>query len=135
MNREGRVLGRHSGLIHYTVGQRKGIGVAAPEPLYVYAKDASRNELVVDTDANTLCTSIEVHDVNFIARGSLPKAERFTVKAHYRQTARPAQVEQIAPDAIRITFEAPQRACAPGQAAVVYDDDTVVCGGTIAESR
>lgn len=134
VNREGRVLGTHAGLIHYTVGQRKGIGVAASEPLYVFAKNAKRNELVVDTDANTLCTSIEVRDVNFIARESLPQPERFTVKAHYRQTARAAQVEQIGPTDIRITFEAPQRACAPGQAAVVYDDETVICGGTIAHS-
>lgn len=134
VNRDGEVLGCHTGLIHYTIGQRKGIGVAAAEPLYVYAKDIERNELVVDTDANTLCTAIEVHDVNFIAQASLPHPERFTVKAHYRQTARPASVEQIDDTVIRITFDEPQRACAPGQAAVVYEDDTVICGGTIKSS-
>ena len=134
VNREGVVLGRHDGLIRYTIGQRKGIGIAAPEPLYVFAKDALRNELVVDTDANTLCTAIEVGDVNFIARESLPHPERFTVKAHYRQSARAATVGQIDDRRIRITFEEPQRACAPGQAAVVYDGDVVVCGGTIMRS-
>ncbi len=131
VNREGKVLGRHSGLIHYTVGQRKGIGVAAPEPLYVFAKDAASNRLVVDTHANTLCSSIVVHDVNFIARAELAAPERFLVKTHYRQTARPALVTQTGPDRITIEFETPQRACAPGQAAVVYDGDSVVCGGTI----
>ncbi len=134
VNRAGRVLGEHAGLIHYTIGQRKGIGVAAPEPLYVFAKNPERNELVVDTDANTLCTAIEVRDVNFVSRESLSQPERFTVKAHYRQTARPALVEQTGTAAIHIVFDEPQRACAPGQAAVVYDGDTVICGGTIARS-
>ena len=134
VNRDGKVLGEHTGLIHYTIGQRKGIGVAAPEPLYVYAKDPVRNELVVDTDANTLCTCVEVHDVNFIARASLPHPDRFAVKTHYRQTARPATVEQMGESEVRITLETPQRACAPGQAAVIYDGDAVVCGGTIVRS-
>lgn len=134
VNRDGKVLGQHTGLIHYTIGQRKGIGVAAPEPLYVFAKDPNRNELVVDTDANTQCRAIEVADVNFIARASLPHPDRFTVKSHYRQTARSATVEQTGDDAIRIAFDEPQRACAPGQAAVVYDGDKVVCGGTISKS-
>ena len=131
VNREGTVLGKHTGLIHYTIGQRKGIGVAAPEPLYVFKKDVSANQLVVDTDANTLCSSIEVNDVNFISRTQLDRPEHFLVKTHYRQTARPAIVEQVDESTISITFDSPQRACAPGQAAVVYDGDTVVCGGTI----
>ena len=131
VNREGTVLGKHNGLIHYTIGQRKGIGVAAPEPLYVFKKDVSANQLVVDTDANTLCSSIEVNDVNFISRAQLDRPEHLLVKTHYRQTARPAIVEQVNESTISITFDSPQRACAPGQAAVVYDVDTVVCGGTI----
>ena len=135
VDRNGKVLGRHDGLIHYTIGQRKGIGVAAAEPLYVYAKDTARNELVVDTDANTLCTSIEVADVNFIARPRLEKPEHLMVKTHYRQTPRPATVEQTGADAIRVTFDEPQRACAPGQSAVAYAGDTVICGGTITLSH
>ena len=134
VNRDGTVLGRHSGLIRYTVGQRKGIGVAYSEPLYVFAKDMERNELVVDTDARSLCAGVDVRDVNFVARASLAAPERFSVKAHYRQTARPAVVEQTGDASIRIAFDEPQRACAPGQAAVVYDGDTVVCGGTIERS-
>lgn len=132
VNRGGEVLGRHNGLIHYTIGQRKGIGVAHSEPLYVFAKDMERNELVVDTDANTRCASVTVHDVNFIARESLPRPERFAAKVLYRQDARPCTVEQTGDRSIRIIFDEPQRACAPGQAAVVYDGDTVICGGTIA---
>ena len=134
VNRDGRVLGRHNGLIHYTIGQRKGIGVAYSEPLYVFAKNPARNELVVDTDENTRCTSVEVDDVNFIARASIPQPERFTAKTLYRQTAKPCTVQQTGPSSIRIPFDEPQRASAPGQAAVVYEGDTVICGGTIANS-
>ena len=131
VNRAGEVLGEHNGLIHYTIGQRKGIGVAAHEPLYVFAKDTIGNRLVVDTDANTLVESIEVRDVNFIAAPQLDTPGHFAVKTHYRQQPRPATVEQTDNGAIRIVFDEPQRACAPGQAAVVYDGDAVVCGGTI----
>ena len=132
VDRDGRKLGRHNGLIHYTVGQRKGIGVAAREPLYVFAKDMERNELVVDTSARAVCERIEVHDVNFIACESLAAPGHFEVKTHYRQTPRGAVVEQTDEHAVRIAFDEPQRACAPGQAAVVYKDDSVICGGTIA---
>ena len=133
VNRDGVVLGQHAGLVHYTIGQRKGIGVAAREPLYVYSKDVAHNTLIVDTDARTLCRGILVRGVNFISRETLEKPEHFTVKAHYRQSQRGAVVEQLDNTHIRIMFDEPQRACAPGQAAVVYDGDVVVCGGTIAE--
>ena len=134
VNRDGKVLGHHSGLIHYTIGQRKGIGVAAPEPLYVFAKDVERNQLVVDTNERATCAAIEVADVNFIARERLVSPESFTVKTHYRQQPQPATVEQTGATTVRITFPIPHRACAPGQAAVVYDGDSVVCGGTIQKS-
>ena len=131
LNMEGREIGQHGGLIKYTVGQRKGIGVAAPEPLYVYAKDPKRNALIVGTDAETKCKAITVRDVNFIAIESLTEPAHLTVKTHYRQTARPCVVEQTGPSEVRIVFDEPQRACAPGQAAVFYDADSVVGGGTI----
>lgn len=134
VNRDGKTLGQHDGLIHYTIGQRKGIGVAASKPLYVFAKDVERNELVVDFDENTMCSHVDVNDVNFISLPALQKPSRFSVKTHYRQTPRLATVEQVGDDRICITLDAPQRACAPGQAAVVFDGDTVVCGGTIERS-
>ena len=131
VNRDGKVLGQHAGLPHYTIGQRKGIGVAAGEPLYVFAKNPERNELMVDTAERTLCSGVEAREVNFVSRAGLDRPERFLVKTHYRQTPRPAIVEQIGDDRLMVSFEEPQRACAPGQAVVVYDDDKVVCGGTI----
>lgn len=134
VNRAGEVLGQHTGLVHYTIGQRKGIGVAAAEPLYVFAKDVERNELIVDTAERAQCDTIEVRDVNFISRASLEQPGHFTVKTHYRQKPLWATVEQTDEDQILIHFDEPQRACAPGQAAVVYDGDSVVCGGTITRS-
>ena len=134
VNRSGRVLGEHAGLPHYTIGQRKGIGVAAGEPLYVFEKRPDRNELVVDTAQRTLCGGIEARDVNFVSRAKLERPERFLVKTHYRQTPRPALVEQIDDGRLKVSFEESQRACAPGQAVVVYDGDAVVCGGTIDRS-
>lgn len=131
VDRSGTVLGTHDGLARYTVGQRKGIGVAAPEALYVYAKDVEGNRLIVDFDRNTLCTRILVRDANFIARARLEEPAALRVKAHYRQAARPATVEQVDETNLVVTFAEPQRACAPGQFAVAYDGDTVVCGGTI----
>lgn len=132
VNRAGEALGMHAGLIHYTIGQRKGIGVAAAEPLYVFAKDVDRNELVVDTAERTRCDTIEVRDVNFISRAHLDCPEHFTVKTHYRQKPLGATVEQTDASHIVIRFDEAQRACAAGQAAVVYEGDSVVCGGTIA---
>ncbi|MBR0404996.1 MAG: tRNA 2-thiouridine(34) synthase MnmA [Eggerthellaceae bacterium] len=131
VDREGKLLGKHSGLIHYTIGQRKGIGVAAAEPLYVFSKDVERNELVVDTAERTRCDTVKVRDVNFISRAYLEQPEHFTVKTHYRQKPLGATVEQTDEYRVLIHFDEPQRACAAGQAAVLYDDDTVVCGGTI----
>ena len=134
VDRTGNVLGQDAGLPRYTIGQRKGIGVAAGEPLYVFAKDVERNELVVDTDARSMCAGINVREANFIARANLEAPLHLSVKTHYRQTARGALVEQLDDAHLRITFDEQQRACAPGQAAVCYDGDTVVCGGTIASS-
>lgn len=131
VSRDGNVLGRHHGLIHYTIGQRKGIGVAAAEPLYVFGKDMQRNRLIVDTAERATCRSVQVEDVNFVAREGLDEPARLAVKTHYRQKPLEALVSQTGETGICITFDGPQRACAPGQAAVVYDGDVVVCGGTI----
>lgn len=131
VDREGRVLGEHRGLIHYTVGQRRGIGVAAPEPLYVFAKDAARNRLVVGTAAEVQVGSIEVRDVNLIAVEQLEGPRPVQVKTHYRQRPVAAVVEPADDGGLVVAFDEPQRAAAPGQAAVFYDGDAVLGGGTI----
>lgn len=132
VNRAGDVLGAHGGLIHYTVGQRKGIGVAAPAPLYVLAKDAAANRLVVGFADDLLVRGVVAHDVNLIAVACLEGSRAVQVKTHYRQRPVGAVARQTGADELMITFDEPQRAAAPGQAAVLYDGDVVVGGGTIA---
>ncbi|WP_302963800.1 tRNA 2-thiouridine(34) synthase MnmA [uncultured Adlercreutzia sp.] len=127
----GKVLGEHAGLVHYTVGQRKGIGVAAPEPLYVFAKDAKANRLVVGTAAEVQVGEVAARDVNLIAVERIEAPRAVTVKTHYRQRPVAATVEQTGDDELRVVFDEPQRAAAPGQAVVIYDGDAVVGGGTI----
>lgn len=134
VNREGRVLGEHAGLIRYTIGQRKGIGVAAREPLYVLGKDASANRLVVGFKDELLSSGVVACDVNLIGGGVLEGPRNVQVKTHYRQRPVPAVAEQTGPDELTVTFEEPQRAAAPGQAAVLYEGDVVLGGGTIART-
>lgn len=134
VNREGRVLGEHAGLIRYTIGQRKGIGVAAREPLYVLGKDASANRLVVGFKDELLSSGVVACDVNLIGGGVLEGPRKVQVKTHYRQRPVPATAEQTGPDELTVTFEEPQRAAAPGQAAVLYEGDVVLGGGTIART-
>ena len=132
VDRAGRVLGEHRGLIHYTVGQRKGIGVAASEPLYVFAKDAAANRLVVGGAAEVQVAGVVARDVNLIAVERLEGPRSVSVKTHYRQRPVAAMVDQTGDDELRVVFAEPQRAAAPGQAVVLYDGDVVVGGGTIA---
>ena len=128
---EGRVLGKHHGLARYTIGQRKGIGIAASEPLYVCGKRLAENELVVGSRADTLITQVEVSDVNFVCVEGFEGAVRAQAKIRYRQDAQPAQVVQTGAATIKIAFDNPVAATAPGQAAVIYDGDRVLAGGTI----
>ncbi|MEC4272787.1 tRNA 2-thiouridine(34) synthase MnmA [Adlercreutzia sp. R25] len=131
VNREGRVLGEHGGLVHYTIGQRKGIGVAAPEPLYVLEKDLTANRLVVGFKDETLSRGVVACDVNLIGGESFAGSRAVQVKTHYRQRPVAAIVEMSGDDELTITFDEPQRSAAPGQSAVLYDGDEVLGGGAI----
>lgn len=131
VDREGRVLGEHAGLIRYTIGQRKGIGVAAREPLYVLGKNAFANQLIVGFKDELLSSGVVACDVNLISGGVLEGPREVQVKTHYRQRPVPAVAEQTGPDELTVTFDEPQRAAAPGQAAVLYKGDIVLGGGTI----
>ena len=134
VNRGGRVLGEHAGLIRYTIGQRKGIGVAAREPLYVLGKDASANRLIVGFKDELLSRGVVARDVNLISGDALEGPRKVQVKTHYRQRPVLATAERTGPDELTVTFEEPQRAAAPGQAAVLYEGDVVLGGGTIART-
>ena len=130
-NTEGKILGTHRGLIRYTLGQRRGVGVACNFPVYVSAKDSATNTLVIGEEASLYSTSLNVRGINLIACENLYAAQRLTVKTRYLQKEQWANVQQIEADKIAIVFEEPQRAITPGQAAVFYDGNTVVGGGTI----
>lgn len=126
----GKVLGRHRGLIHYTIGQRKGIGVAAPEPLYVVAKDAAANALVVGPRSELGVREVRACDVNLISVAELGEPMRVTAKTHYRQKAQPAQAV-VEDGVLKVLFDEPVARPAAGQSLVLYDGDAVVGGGTI----
>ena len=128
---EGKVIGRHKGLIRYTIGQRRGLGVAANVPVYVAAKSVSANTVTLAPDEALFSKSLDAKDINLIACEDLKKPMRVTVKTRYLQTEQKAVAEQTGEDSIHIEFDNPQRAVTSGQAVVLYDGDIVVGGGTI----
>lgn len=128
---DGNVIGRHRGIINYTIGQHKGLGISTDEPLYV-------KEICVKDNAVILCKSEELFsrkltakNINLISTDSIEKPMRVTAKVRYRQTEQPATVVQTGEDTLEFEFDEPQRAVTKGQAVVIYDGDTVVGGGTI----
>ena len=131
---DGKVLGRHSGLVHYTIGQRKGIGIAAPEPLYVVGKDAGKNVLVVGPRGELGVREVRAGDVNLISVAELDKPMRVTAKTHYRQRVQAAEAVMEG-DQLVVRFDEPVARPAAGQSLVLYDGDAVVGGGTIEASE
>jgi tRNA-specific 2-thiouridylase len=127
----GEVIGRHRGLHHYTVGQRKGLGIAAGKALYVLELDRASNRVVVGDDAELRSGVCDVHDVNWISFASLESPVRATVKIRHRHEPALATIEPINAISARVSFDEPQRAVTPGQAAVFYLGDVVLGGGWI----
>jgi tRNA-specific 2-thiouridylase len=128
---EGKVIGRHRGLIRYTIGQRRGTGVACNFPVYVIAKNIANNTLVVGSESSLYTTSLTARKINIIACENIFQPLCLTVRTRYQQKEQWAVVQQLDQDSVRIEFDEPQRAVTQGQAAVFYDGDTVVGGGTI----
>lgn len=131
VNMQGEYLGNHSGLIHYTVGQRKGLGIALGKPAYVCRKDAAANTVTLGDNSDLFAASLEAEQIHFIPFDTLNAPLRVKAKIRYNMQPQPATVEQIAPDRMRVTFDTPQRAITPGQSVVLYDDEYVVGGGII----
>src|SRR5882757_283128 len=127
----GEVVGRHRGVHHYTVGQRKGLGIAAGRPVYVVKLDHAANRVVVGEDAELRSESCEVRDVNWISFGVLEAPVRATVKIRHRHEPAAATIEPIDATSARVKFDVAQRAITPGQAAVFYSGDVVLGGGWI----
>ena len=128
---DGQVLGEHQGLIHYTIGQRKGLGIALGKPAFVLAKSVENNTVTLGENAALYSTRLTVRDINLIPFERLDGAITLQAKARYRQAAAPARVEQTGEDELTVEFMTPQRAVAPGQSLVLYDGDYVIGGGII----
>lgn len=128
---DGQILGEHRGIIHYTVGQRRGLGIPHGERLYVCRIDPERNEVVLGDEKELYRAEAAVSDVNWISGEAPDEPVRCAVRIRYRAKAQPATVCPEENGHARIVFDAPQRAVTPGQAAVFYDGDAVLGGGTI----
>ncbi len=127
----GEVVGTHSGIHNFTVGQRKGLGVATGSPLYVLEIRGDRRQVVVGSGEELLVRTLRAKRLNWIAFDDLREPKRVRAKIRHRHQAALAIVEKQGDDEVLVTFDAPQRAIAPGQAVVFYDDDVVVGGGWI----
>jgi tRNA-specific 2-thiouridylase len=129
--RDGRVLGEHRGLANYTIGQRKGLGIAAAEPLYVLDLDTAQNTLIVGTGAELGGWRLRANHVNWIS-GSPPNSVfRAQVKIRYKAQPQPATVTVLDGQGFAVEFDEPRRDITPGQAAVIYDGDNCLSGGII----
>jgi tRNA-uridine 2-sulfurtransferase len=129
----GEVLGRHTGLHQYTVGQRKGLGVAAGRPLYVVALDRENNRLILGDDSELRALTCEVRDVNWIPFTTPDRLVRATVRVRNRHEPAAAEIAPLDATTARVSFFEPQRAITPGQAAVFYRGEQVLGGGWIAK--
>ena len=132
LDQEGHVLGEHTGIVGYTVGQRRGLGVSSNRGrLYVKQVRPEDNAVVLSDNAALFSTALTACDINWIPFDRLNAPLRLRAKIRYRMAEQPCTVEQTAPDRVRVVFDRPQRAVTPGQAVVFYDGDLVVGGGVI----
>jgi tRNA-uridine 2-sulfurtransferase len=127
----GEVLGRHNGLHHYTVGQRKGLGISTAHPMYVVSLDRAQNRLIVGEDKELRATTCEVRDVNWIPYVVPDGPVQASVRIRNRHEPAEAEVMPVGKTGARVTFLEPQRAITPGQAAVFYSGERVLGGGWI----
>lgn len=128
---EGNILGKHKGITHYTVGQRKGLGLALHTPVYVKRIDVERNEVVLSSNEELFERELTASEVNWIS-GEVPDKEvKCSAKIRYRHKEQPCTVTVIGEGRIKVVFDEPQRAITPGQAVVLYSGDEVLGGGVI----
>ena len=131
---EGQVLGQHSGIHHYTIGQRKGLGVAAPHPLYVIGFDVGRNQVIVGDRLAAHWRECWVRQINWVSIASPQTALRVSVQIRYRTPPVSATLYPEGDDRVHLVFDQPQFGVTPGQAAVWYDQDLLLGGGLIENS-
>jgi tRNA-specific 2-thiouridylase len=131
VNRRGDILGVHRGIVRYTVGQRRGLGIASGRPLYVKEIRAGENAVVLGERDEAPVKRLTARDVNIISSERLDAPARVAAKIRYSQKAQPATAWQTDEDELVVEFDSEQRDVTPGQAVVLYDGDIVVGGGTI----
>ena len=131
VDENGNVLGTHKGIIRYTIGQRKGLGLALPHPMYVKEKDIVNNKVILCDNDRLFSKELYAKDINLIAYEKLDKPLHIKARVRYNQPEQDATVEQLSDNKLHIVFDKPQRAISKGQAVVLYDEDVVVGGGTI----
>ena len=134
LDREGNTLGEHRGILFYTIGQRKGLGISAEEPLYVVAIDRGRNAIVVGSKEDVYRDELIAVDINWIAEQSPKLPLELKAKIRYRHREADAVITPISKREAHVKFSKPQMAITPGQAIVFYHKDTVVGGGTIEQT-
>ena len=127
----GKKLGTHKGIIRYTIGQRKGLGLALPAPMYVCEKDVENNRVVLCNNDELFSRELIATDFNWLAFDNPKNSFECSVKVRYKHTEQPATITPLENGNVKIVFKEPQRAIAKGQAAVLYDSDIVIGGGTI----
>lgn len=131
VDENGNILGEHKGIIRYTVGQRKGLGLALPCPMYVKEKNLEENKVILCENHRLFSKELYATDINLISCDRIDKPMRVKARVRYNQPEQPATVEQTDNNTIHITFDEPQRAISKGQAVVLYDGEYVIGGGTI----
>ncbi len=129
VNQNGEVIGTHKGVIGYTIGQRKGLGIAMGHPVFVVDKDAKKNTVTIGEEAELFYNRVQLRDVSFI--NDAPQEFKAAAKLRYRHREQPCVIHRIGENQVMLEFSEPQRAPAAGQSAVFYDGEYVLGGGTI----
>ena len=128
---DGNVLGIHRGIIHYTVGQRKGLGLALKHPMYVQYIDVENNEVVLGSNEDLFKRELTAHNFNWVSIACPDAPFRAKARIRYKHKEAPATITPLSETEVKIVFDEPQRAITKGQSVVVYDGDYVVGGGKI----
>ncbi|MDP4181290.1 MAG: tRNA 2-thiouridine(34) synthase MnmA [Bacillota bacterium] len=131
VDENGKVLGKHKGIVHYTVGQRKGLGIALGKPVFVVRIDVEKNQVVLGEEKQVFSDTLTASDLNFISIDKLEGSMKVNAKIRYSAKEAPAVISPLADGRVKVVFETPQRAITPGQSVVFYDGDIVVGGGVI----
>ena len=134
VNTDGKILGHHKGFWHYTIGQRRGLGIAAPQPLYVLALDSVNNRVIVGYDSEAGQSDVYVDTVNWTSREDFSSDKVYQVKIRSASRGEDAYVRKTGSTSFEVHFLSPVKGVTAGQSCVVYDGDLVVAGGIIESS-